>query len=208
MDEGLASIIGISALAYVSGVDESQILKMANQKYAGQAASLAIDIPLMSGTHHLGDFTSGFTTYVRPIAALSLLLDYMGAEKFYRAVREFADRWEGKHPIPYDMFHTFNFVAGEDLGWFWKPWFFELGYADTGIGDTKKLENRTIVEVVNHGGFPVPIDLTVKYNDGTEEKFHEKMDVWKSGDKIHLIEIPGTAIREVKLVTNAPQVSL
>ncbi len=206
MDEGLASIIGISALANVSGIGEAQILKMANQKYTDQGASLAVDIPLMSGTHHLGDFTSGFSTYVRPIAAFNLLLEYLGNEIFYKAIRDFAKRWEGKHPIPYDLFHTFNKTAGEDLAWFWKPWFFELGYADIGIGNIKKLKNKTVVEVINHGGFPIPINLIVKYNDGTEETFHEKMDVWKSGEKTHIIEIPKNNIQKILLDANAPEV--
>jgi len=206
MDEGLASIIGISALANLAGVPESEIFKMANQKYAAQGASLAVDVPLMSGTHHLGDFTSGFTTYVRPIAAFSLLHDYMGNEKFYHAIKEFARRWKGKHPIPYDMFYTFNYVAEEDLAWFWKPWFFELGYADLGIGDVKKLENKTIVEIVNHGGFPIPINLTVKYIDGTEETFHKKMDVWKSGDRIYTLEIPKSNIQEILHGSNVPEI--
>ena len=206
MDEGLASIIGISALANLAGVPDSEIFKMANQKYEAQGATLAVDVPLMSGTHHLGDFTSGFTTYVRPIAAFSLLLDYMGSEKFYAAIREFAKRWKGKHPIPYDMFNTFNYVAGEDLAWFWEPWFFELGYADLGIGDVKKFENKTIVEIVNYGGFPIPINLIVKYKDGTEETFHEKMDVWKSGEKRHIIEIPKGNVQETMLDSNVPEV--
>jgi len=206
MDEGLASVIGISALANFAGIKESEIFKMANQKYADQGASLAVDIPLMSGTHHLGDFTSGFSTYVRPIAAFNLLLEYLGNEIFYKAIRDFAKRWEGKHPIPYDLFHTFNKTAGEDLAWFWKPWFFELGYADIGIGDIKKLENKTVVEVINHGGFPIPINLIVKYNDGTEETFHEKMNVWKSGEKTHRIEIPKNNIQKILLDANAPEV--
>jgi hypothetical protein len=205
MDEGLASIIGIWALADISGLSEAQILQLANQKYNNQAASLAVDIPLMSGTHHLGDFTSGFTTYVRPIAAFSLLLDYMGTENFYSAIREFADRWKGKHPIPYDMFYTFNYIAGEDLGWFWKPWFFDLGYADLGIGDIVKQGTGTTVEVVNHGGFPVPINLMIEYSDGSRVSFHEKMNIWNSGRMVHEIEIPGNNIKEIAIEATMPE---
>ncbi|MBU2552985.1 MAG: hypothetical protein KKF98_00900, partial [Bacteroidetes bacterium] len=125
----------------------------------------------------------------------------------YHAIKEFARRWKGKHPIPYDMFYTFNYVAEEDLAWFWKPWFFELGYADIGIGEIKKLENRTIVEIVNYGGFPIPINLIVKYKNGTEEIFYEKMNVWKSGEKTLLIEIPKDGIQEIMLDTNIPEVN-
>ena len=28
------------------------------------------------------------------------------------------DRWNGKHPAPWDFFYTFNDVSGQDLNWF------------------------------------------------------------------------------------------
>ena len=168
MDEGLASLIGISALAKLMKTNEATILTKAAAKYHSESAKLAIDVPLMIGTHHLGDFTSGFITYIRPITAFSLLFDYMGREKFYQAIREFTAQWKGKHPIPYDLFHAFNKVAGEDLGWFWKPWFFELGFADIGISKIEYLTDKTIVHIDNIGTFPIPANLTVKYKDGSE----------------------------------------
>lgn len=205
MDEGLASIIGISALAEFAGTDEQTILKQANDKYHKESAKLAIDIPLMTGTHHLGDFTSGFITYVRPITAFSLLFDYMGKEKFYQVIREFAEQWKGKHPIPYDLFHAFNKVAGEDLGWFWKPWFFDFGYADIGIGKIEYLADKTIVHIDNIGTFPIPVNLSVKYKDGSEKTVNMKMNIWQTGIKSYEIEIPKGDIHEVILDTNTPE---
>lgn len=205
MDEGLASIIGISALAHLMGTVEATILEQANQKYTSSSAKLAIDIPLMSGTHHLGDFTSSFTTYIRPITAFSLLFNYMGKEKFYQAIREFTTQWKGKHPIPYDLFHTFDKVSGEDLGWFWKPWFFELGYADISIGAIEYLTDKTIVHIDNIGSFPIPVNLTVRYKDGSEKIVKMKMNIWQTGIKSYEIEIPKGNIKEIILDTNTPE---
>jgi hypothetical protein len=57
MDEGLVSIIGISALVDLMGTDEFEIFPLVNKKYHEESAKLAIDIPLMTGTHSAGDFT-------------------------------------------------------------------------------------------------------------------------------------------------------
>ena len=205
MDEGLASIIGISALADFMGTVEANIFTQATQQYINSSAKLAIDIPLMSGTHHLGDFTSSFSTYIRPITAFTLLFDYMGKEKFYQGIREFTEQWKGKHPIPYDLFYAFDKVAGEDLGWFWKPWFFELGNADIGIGKIEYLSDKTIVHVDNIGTFPIPVNLMVKYKDGSEKKVKLKMDIWKTRNTSCKIEIPKGDISETILNTNTPE---
>ena len=202
MDEGLTSIIGISAMADMLGTDEAVIFKQATVQYTSSSAGLGVDIPLMTGTRHLGDFTSGFTTYIRPITAFSLLFDYMGKEKFYQVIREFAEQWKGKHPIPYDMFHAFDKVAGEDLGWFWKPWFFELGYADIGIGKIEFMADKTIVNIENSGTFPIPVNLTAKYKDGSEKRVELKMDIWKTGKKTCQVEIPKGDILEIILDTS------
>jgi hypothetical protein len=205
MDEGLASIIGISALAESAKTDEATILKQAAVKYHSESAKLAIDIPLMTGTHHAGDFTYGFITYIRPITAFSLLFEYMGKKKFYQAIREFTEQWKGKHPIPYDLFQTFNNIAGEDLGWFWEPWFFELGYADIGIGKIEYLTDKTIVHIDKIGTFPIPVNLTVKYKDGSEKTVKMRMNIWKTGIKSCEIEIPKGDINEIFLDTNTPE---
>jgi len=205
MDEGLASIIGISAMAEFAGTDEATILKQVAVKYHGESAKLAIDIPLMTGSHQAGDFTYGFITYIRPITAFTLLFDYLGKEKFYQAIREFTGQWEGKHPIPYDMFHTFNKVAGEDLAWFWEPWFFKFGYADIGIGKIEYLTDKTIIHIDNVGTFPIPVNLTVKYKNGTEKILKRKMNIWQKGNKSCEIEIPKGIINEIILDTDTPE---
>jgi hypothetical protein len=205
MDEGLVSLIGFAAMAEIMGVEEATIFEMARQKYNEGAGRLAIDIPLMSGTHAAGDFTYGFITYTRPIVAFNLLHEYMGEDKFYQALRLFTNHWKGKHPIPYDLFYTFNEVAGEDLAWFWKPWFFELGYSDVGIGDIEYMSDKTIVHIENNGTFPIPVTLLVKYMDGSEKKVCEKMNIWQNGNRTQAVEIPKGTIQELVLDANSPE---
>jgi len=205
MDEGLVSIIGISALVDLMGTTEATIFPLINEKYHEESAKLAIDIPLMTGTHSAGDFTSGFITYVRPITAFSLLFDYMGKDKFYQIIREFTEQWKGKHPMPYDLFYAFNKVANEDLGWFWKPWFFDLGYADIGIGKIDYGADEISINVENIGSFPIPVYLTVKYKDRDPFFVNRRMDIWKTGIKSCQIIVPQGDIEEIVLDTKIPE---
>ena len=86
------------------------------------------------------------------------------------------DRWHGKHPLPYDFFFTFDQVVGEDLSWFWKPWFFEQGYADLGL---EIEENNAIIK--RTGSLPVPVKLKVINKDGSSQIIDQCMSVWQDG---------------------------
>ena len=80
-----------------------------------------------------------------------------GEETFNKSLQTFAKNWEHKHPSPYDFFNTFEAVSGQDLGWFWNSWFFEMKYADLEIGDLKS--NKLMIK--NNGGLPVAIRLEI-----------------------------------------------
>jgi len=126
----------------------------------------------------------------------------LGEEIFDRGLQEFTHRWKQKHPAPFDFFNTFNEVAGEDLAWFWEPWFFELGYADLGIDVSKSGD----VTIKNKGGFPVPIHLKATFKDGTTRLYDEPASVWKEGKKSFNINIDNDFVKlelDTKLTPDA-----
>jgi len=198
MDEGLVSLIGLFAMADQIGDKEHKIFALLGKKYNEAANMQATDSPIMFPSYELSDQAAGFTTYVKPASAFYLLYDYMGQEKFWQAIREFSVRWKGKHPTPYDMFFTFNEIAGENLDWFWKPWFFEYGYADLGIGKVESVKNEILINIENYGNYPLPISLTATYKDGSKVSISRKMNEWQSENTIK-IAIPSGDLKELLL---------
>ncbi len=199
MDEGLFTLIGFIAFCDQAGDRDMNFLQMLCSKYAEDAGLQSVDVPMMQMSYKLGDFTYGFITYVKSAAAFMVLADYLGEEKFTKGVREFLIRWKGMHPTPYDLFATFNEVAEEDLGWFWTPWFFSFGYADLALGGVTQNSGGQQVEILNRGGYPLPVKLAVNYADGSVAVVEEKMDRWKTGEASLFIEIPPGKIAEIKL---------
>ena len=103
------------------------------------------------------------------------------------------NRWKGKHPGPYEFFHTFNDVAEQNLDWFWKPWFFEFGYPDLSV-EIAKMDNvgsnsYFVAYVTREGNIPVALDLSVEYDDGSTERYRRTMDSWKHLDK-KVMQVP------------------
>jgi hypothetical protein len=139
------------------------------------------EVPLMFLSYQIKDYQSYRShSYTKPALAYAYLRNAIGDSIFKSALYSFIDRWHNKHPGPYYFFNTFENISGQDLDWFFIPWFFSRAYADIGI---KKVtfDNKVVVE--NNGGLPLPIYLSCTYLDDTQETFYRNASVWKNGDR-------------------------
>ena len=85
--------------------------------------------------------------------------------------------------MPYDFFFSFNDALGEDLSWFWKPWFFEFAAPDLALGSVQTRKDKVLVTVANKGGLPLPVRLAVIYVDGTQQTIEKPASVWRNGER-------------------------
>ena len=134
---------------------------------------------------------SGFGNNEYGKASLGYLAmkDLLGDEMFKRCLQEYMKRWNGKHPLPWDFFNTFNSVSGKNLNWFWNNWFFGTGYIDYQLGDIKKLPAGYSISLKNAGGMFAPVDMNIKYTDGSNETKHLTPSIWEKDAKQALVSI-------------------
>ncbi|MBK8050999.1 MAG: M1 family peptidase [Anaerolineales bacterium] len=155
-----------------------------------------VDIPIITPADATRGPIAGNNAYEKPALALLALKEVMGDDAFKASLQEFIDRWNGKHPLPWDMFNTFNDTSEQDLTWFFQNWFFEPYYSDVAIENVEKGADGTVVTVKNVGGFAIPFDLLVTYADDTTETFHQNPVVWQDSPRSVTITVPGD--KEVK----------
>ena len=167
------------------------------------------DVPPMVKSRNLSTAYRN-ASYQRPSQAYFTLLDLLGYEKFHSCMTEYMNRWKGKHPAPFDFFQTWNNASGQNLDWFWKPWFFDWGYPDLGIQGVIRDEaaNRQVILVERKGNIPVPIHLEVEYKDGTKETFHQTAAVWRDGKQnVRIACAEGKSVKSAVLgATTIPDV--
>jgi hypothetical protein len=99
------------------------------------------------------------------------------------------DRWNGKHPTPWDFFFTFNNVSGKNLNWFWDSWFFRNHYIDLSIKNVVKSGSGYAITLMNIGGMPAPADLQINYTDGSKETVHQTPAIWQKDSKQAIVQI-------------------
>jgi hypothetical protein len=157
-----------------------------------------LDLPMISISKMTKRPTYSVNSYAKPAMFYLLLENLLGKDVFKNTVQEYMQQWNGKHPIPYDFFFTFNEVSGQNLNWLFKPWFFDLGYPDLSIKKVTQQSGEYEIEIEKIGHYPVPINLKITYEDGSNETIQEKVSVWKSGDSTY--SITSSSSKKIKKV--------
>jgi hypothetical protein len=194
MDEGWATI----GEWIISPSIDSTIIDDYGMAPYNYVAGKAADLPIMTPSNQL---TDAYVTNSYPKPALGYLYvkDMLGDSLFLKALHYYMAQWHGKHPQPYDFFYCMNTGAGRNMDWFWKSWFFDNGYPDLGIGRVTQQGKQGTVEIVAKGNKPVPVDVTVLFEDNTTAKIHRSIACWEKGNKTVSLTFPSS--KKIKKVT-------
>ncbi|WP_240734698.1 M1 family metallopeptidase [Hymenobacter sp. UV11] len=196
MDEGWATIGEwiISPLIQPGLVDDYGMVPYA------RAADTEDDLPIVTLTTQQTGAPFFLNSYPKPGLGYLYVKDLLGEELFTKALHTYIRTWHGKHPMPYDFFYSMNAGAGQNLDWFWQRWFFDAGYPDLAITSVVRPADKPAqITVTAKGSKPVPVDLTVTFDNGTEEKIHRTIAVWQDGAKS--VTVPVRNGRTIKQVT-------
>ncbi|MBK8610527.1 MAG: M1 family metallopeptidase [Chitinophagaceae bacterium] len=140
-------------------------------------------LPIITPANIMSGQGLGTNEYGKPALAYLGLKDMLGDELFRKCLHGFMDRWHGKHPIPWDMFNSFNNLSGKDLNWYWQNWFFSTYYPDIALQKLTPVTNGYTISIENIGGFAIPTNLLVEYVDGSKEKIHYTAAIWEKDQK-------------------------
>jgi hypothetical protein len=160
------------------------------------------DLPIITPANVLRGAAYGNNAYGKPSLAYLAMKDLLGDDLFKKCLHEYMRRWHGKHPIPWDFFHSFNDASGQDLNWFWTNWFFTNNYIDLAIGKVEQNSKEYAISVQNTGGFAIPFELDILFTDGSSKKVHVTPATWKKdpqNTRIALIAESGKKIRSVEI---------
>jgi hypothetical protein len=155
------------------------------------------DLPIITPADALKGIGYGNNAYGKPSLAYLAIRDMLGDSLFGKCLHGFMDRWHGKHPIPWDFFYTFDNIAEKDLNWFWTNWFFSNNYIDLAITNVTGTDDNYTVSIDNVGGFAIPFDVVLTYDDGSQERQHRSPGIWET-NQAHL-KLPITIAHGKKL---------
>lgn len=157
------------------------------------------DVPLSVPSTNLNVATSFMQNYGRAAVGFYFLHDMLGEKVFQKVIKEYVTRWASKHPTPTDLIYTINSVTGKDYSWYWNPWFYKYGYADLALEDVTISDDKVNLTVTKKGLFPVPVKLTVTFNDGTTQTIYHTAQVWEKSSTWRLKQTFDKKVAKVAL---------
>jgi hypothetical protein len=144
----------------------------------------------------------GHNQYGKAALGYLALKDLMGDAAFRTALHTFMARWNGKRPLPWDMFNSFNDAGVGNHDWFFRNWFFSYNHMDLALDAVRSDGGVQTVAVRNPGGMAVPFDLVLAYADGSSERVHLTPSAWQADGRRTEVRIAGgKALRSVTLDT-------
>lgn len=152
-------------------------------------ASQEQDVPIITPSNMLNGPGMGNNEYGKASLGYLAMKDMLGDVLFKKCLHEYMNRWNGKHPTPWDFFYTFNDAANRNMNWFWNNWFFTSSYIDLAVRNTIKTNSGYTVTVDNIGGMAAPVDIIAIYSDGTKETFHQTPAIWEKNQQQAVIKI-------------------
>ncbi|MVM31625.1 M1 family peptidase [Spirosoma sp. HMF4905] len=191
MDEGWTTafeyLIGQADLGNEQATKNFQQFRVENWSKDPSAEQ---DLPIITPANVLSGAAMGNNEYGKAAIGYLALKELLGETEFKKCLHEFINRWHGKHPNPWDMFYSFNSASGKDLNWFWSNWFFSNNYIDFAIQKVETSPTQCAVTIQNIGGYVAPMDIVVKFTDGTTENFHQTPAIWQTNQKLAIVKIP------------------
>ncbi|MBK8712134.1 MAG: M1 family metallopeptidase [Niastella sp.] len=149
-------------------------------------------VPIITPLNILSGPAMGINEYGKPALAYLALKDMLGDDLFKKCLHEFMDRWNGKHPIPWDMFNSFSNIAGKNLNWFWNNWFFSSNYLDVAVQNVVAGKSGYNITLKNIGGFAIPVDFEIEFSDGSKMNQHFTAAIWEVNQSKAIIPLKTT----------------
>ena len=190
MDEGWATTLELLIGREDLGVDaaENFYKQFRVNQWARDKSSIQ-DLPIITPEDVLAPSAYGNNAYGKASLGYLAVKDMLGDDLFKKALHLYMNRWNGKHPIPWDFFNCMNAGSGRNLDWFWNNWFFTNGYIDLGIERVEKTSEGYAVRVKNIGGFAAPFNVVVNYLDGSSESLHQNAGIWEADQKFATVPV-------------------
>ena len=91
-------------------------------------------------------------------------------------------------------------ASGRNLDWFWNNWFFSNHYIDLAVASVTRAGGGYTVVLNNVGGMAAPVDLRLRYADGSTETLHQTPAIWQADPRRATVRVAtGKVLQSLEL---------
>jgi hypothetical protein len=182
MDEGFTSFISGLYMNEFMGEKKDNPFEGAYKGYYRLVASGKEQPQTTHSDRYALNFAYGVTAYSKGEIFLAQLGYVIGQEKLMETLHKYYDDFKFKHPTPNDIKRSAEKVSGIELDWYLIDWTQTTNTIDYGIKAVEEMDGKTKVTLERIGLMPMPQDILVVYEDGSQETFYAPLRMMR-GEK-------------------------
>ncbi len=182
MDEGFTSFISDLCMNKIMNQKKDNPFEGAYNGYFRLATSEKEQPQTTHADRYHLNFAYGASAYNKGEVFLSQLGYVIGQENLLKTIKKYYEDFKFKHPVPNDIKRTAEKVSGMELDWYLTDWTQTTNTIDYGIKEVAAKENKVSVTLERIGLMPMPLDLLIIYQDGTQETLYVPLQMMR-GEK-------------------------
>jgi aminopeptidase N len=182
MDEGFTSYISGEAMNIVMKQESPNPHAGSYRGYTFLAKSGNEQPQSTHADRYASNRAYGITAYSKGAVFMAQLGYVIGEENLKKTIKRYFKDFAFKHPTPNDFIRVAEKVSGFELDWYLMDWTQTTNTIDYGIKSVVSQGNTTQVTLSRLGLMPMPIDLFVTYEDGSQESYHIPLQMMR-GEK-------------------------
>lgn len=155
------------------------LLNIHHTRYSAylQRAINAKSEPMSTWTDHYVQRDNNTDAYSKGLIFLEQLGYIAGNKVRDKILLEYYRQWRFKHPSPNDFIRVAEKVSDMQLGWYKMYWINTTQTIDYGIDSVWSDNKTTNIKLRKYESMPMPIDLNIKYKDGSKECLYIPLDL-------------------------------
>jgi len=183
MDEGFTSYISSEAMNVIMDEKSPNPHSGSYRGYTFLANSGKEQPQTTQADRYASNRAYGITAYSKGAVFLAQLGYIIGEENLQKTLNKYYTDWTFKHPTPNDFIRVAEKVSGIELEWYLIDWTQTTNTIDYAVKDVVVQDNGgTKVTLERIGLMPMPIDVDVTYEDGSQEQFYIPLQMMR-GEK-------------------------
>ena len=195
MDEGFTTFISTLAENVVLKEEKEFPLSRSYKGYLSLANS-GVEQPQSSNANRYHyNYAYESTAYNKGAVFLGQLGYIIGTENLFKTLQICYDEYKFKHPVPNDVRRIAERVSEIQLRWYLTDWTQTTNTIDYAIESVVPEKSITQINLKRIGLMPMPLDVLVKYKDGSHEFYYIPITLMR-GEKENPYEAPWTVEKD------------
>jgi len=186
MDEGFTSFASSLAMDAIFTEEDSDFPHRGSYVGYERLAKSGLEEPLSTHADHYHTNTAyGAASYSKGAVFLEQMGYIIGKENRDKGMLRYWDTWKFRHPNPNDIIRVMEKESGLVLNWYKEYWVYTTKTIDYAVRGLESINNnRSKITLERKGLVPMPIDLVITYQDGSQEMVYLPL-VMMRGEKPH-----------------------